>query len=656
MRFSNSFVDDLLARVSISQVIGNYVTWDKKKTNVVRGDYWACCPFHQEKTPSFHCNNNKGYYYCFSCHASGNHISFLSAIKGFSFADAIQQIADIAGVSVPRSDLQTQKSNKTEEETLISIIEMATLFFQNSLQNQSAEYARGYLNQRGINSRSIEIFRLGYAPDNRHALTEYLTERGVPREKIEASGLIVHGSDIPVSYDRFRHRIIFPIFSAAGKVIAFGGRALSKDIAAKYLNSNETILFRKGELLYNFFGARNALKRILPEEISKRKGVQPQSRETVVLVEGYMDVISLHQSGIQNVVSPLGTAITERQLQLLWQLSLHPVVCFDGDEAGFRAASRLIDLALPYLQPEKSLSFIILPNGKDPDSFIREEGKEAFELLIAQALPFVAMLWQRETVGDEAKTPEMKAALETRLQQAIERINHKTLRYHYLQDIRQRLYFLFQKNSSYQHSQKKSQRYHPSADRFSSVKLLASERLQKSKLVQGSKSQQPSLRETVLLLTLINHPQLLVEDYDELLQVTYQNPDLQNLWSCLISEFVVAQSFSHEKLLEKLQERGFTALLQSLDQQIRKVGLWSITSDADLVDARQGYQQALKLYKRSRFLYQQKVELENQIAEATEREEEEQIVSLLNRLNHIQLEIKNIENQDAMVSDSENFL
>ena len=256
MRFSTSFLDDIRDRVPISGVIGRRVTWDRKKTNVSRGDYWACCPFHGEKSPSFHCEDRKGRYHCFGCGVSGDHFRFLTELEGLSFPEAVQQIADMAGVPMPAPDVQAERREQ-ERMGLIEVMEMAAAYFEQQLQSPAGAKARAYLRDRGLTGRTIDTFRLGYATESRNALKEHLAGKGVPKEAIEACGLVVHGPEIPVSYDRFRDRIMFPILSSREKVIAFGGRAMSPDAPAKYLNSNETELFHKGNVLYNFTRARH---------------------------------------------------------------------------------------------------------------------------------------------------------------------------------------------------------------------------------------------------------------------------------------------------------------------------------------------------------------------------------------------------------------
>ncbi|KAE9514266.1 DNA primase [Candidatus Liberibacter asiaticus] len=638
MNYPRDFIKDLLIHIPISNLIGQYVDWDRRKTNAVKGDYWACCPFHDEKTPSFHCNDSKGFYYCFSCHVKGDHLSFLSALLGCSFIESVQRLAAIAGVPLPVVDPKIEKKEKIQTD-LIRLIEVATDFFHHSLKNARDKRLHYYLDERGIDSHAIEMFKLGYAPDSRYSLREHLRQKGFSEEKIIEAGLLIDGDNSATSYDRFRNRLIFPIRSSRGQVIAFGGRTLSKGESVKYLNSPETILFHKGKNLYNFFGALNYLQK------SIRKDVRRNSSSFIILVEGYMDVLSLCQAGVQNVVSSLGTALTEYQLRLLWKLSPRIVLCFDGDDPGLRAAYKAIDLVLCHLIPGNRVNFVLLSRGEDPDSFIRCYGKTAFEKLIVESLPLVDMLWKRETENRSFNTPDERAELEIHLKNCINHIKDQKLRYYYSQAIRDRLQQLFQQyiteHSGYGRYWKKNARHRDQKG--------PSQRLMQSSLVKGKLSKKPSLREAALLLTLINHPAILQEQYQELADIRYDNNELQKLWSFLFSDFVEQKYFLPEEIHQRLCERGFGELLKQLDRQVRDAGLWSATTEANIVDVRQGYQQALALYKRFRLLSRQKEEIEKQIAQVTAKGEAEKTAILISILHEVHIQIHQIESQEAMI-------
>ncbi len=431
MRFSPSFLDQIRERVPISDVIGRRVTWDKRKTQAAKGDYWACCPFHGEKTPSFHCENQKGRYHCFGCGVSGDHFRFLVELDGLNFPEAVEMLAGEAGLPLPIADPKMIEREK-EKASLYDVMTMAGQFFQDQLQGTAGAKARSYLRERGLSQSVQKEFGLGYAPASRNALKLYLATKDIPKEQIEACGLVVFGDEIAVSYDRFRDRIMFPIEDARGRVIAFGGRALDPDVPAKYLNSPETELFHKGHILYNQARARKPVN----------------EAKSVVVAEGYMDVIALAAAGIENAVAPLGTALTDAQLDMLWRMSPEPVLCFDGDAAGLRAAYRCIDLALPKLVSGRSLRFCMLPDGQDPDDVVREGGAKAFEKLLDEAAPLHEFIVSRRLSEMDIDRPEQKAAFEKLLYQDANSIGDEVVRKYYRSHVRMRLLGLFSGTAS----------------------------------------------------------------------------------------------------------------------------------------------------------------------------------------------------------------
>jgi DNA primase len=350
MRFSDAFLDEIRNRLPITQVVGEHVLWDKRKSQPGKGDMWACCPFHGEKSPSFHADDRRGRYHCFGCGASGDHFRFLTEKTGMSFPEAVELLAGRAGVPMPTRDEKAEKRAEARR-SLYDVMELATAYFIEALAHNVGARARGYLLERGVSGSMQQRFRIGYAPDSRNGLKEFLAANGVSAKEMADTGLVVHGEDIPVPYDRFRNRLMFPITDFRGRVIAFGGRALSADVAAKYLNSPETELFHKRQTLYNGQAARQA----------------GYDGKPLIVVEGYLDVIAAVAAGFEGAVAPLGTALTEDHLNLLWRMTDIPVLCFDGDSAGMRAAERSIDIALPMLKPGKSVKIVTLPGGLDPD-------------------------------------------------------------------------------------------------------------------------------------------------------------------------------------------------------------------------------------------------------------------------------------------------
>jgi DNA primase len=426
MALPPGFLDELRARITLSQVVGRRVAWDARKSNTAKGDHWAPCPFHTEKTASFHVDDRKGFYYCFGCHAKGDAVTFLRETENIGFMEAVERLAREAGMTMPARDPEAAARSEARN-GLVDTMEAAVRFYRAQLTGARAAAARAYLDNRGTGSDSRERFELGYAPPDSAALFGHLTVKGVPPAQIAAAGLCVLPEDGGQPYDRFRDRIVFPIRDERGRAIAFGGRAMAANARAKYLNSPETALFDKGRSLYNIGPARGAAGRAGP----------------LVVVEGYMDVIALVQAGIEAVVAPLGTAITADQLGLLWRVSDEPVIALDGDRAGIAAGQRLVDLALPLLRPGKGLRFALMPAGQDPDDVIRAGGRAAFEALLAASRPMIELIWERETEGASLDSPERRAGLEARLRGHLERIGDPAIRAHYQSDLRARAAALF---------------------------------------------------------------------------------------------------------------------------------------------------------------------------------------------------------------------
>ena len=425
MRFPDTFLDEIRARLPISQVVGRHVQFDRRRSHPARGDYWACCPFHHEKTPSFHVDDRKGYYYCFGCHAKGDHFRFLVEKEGLSFAEAVARLAQEAGLDLPRPD--PERARREEKRLgLMEVLEEAAVFYQRQLEGPAGAAARAYARERGLAAETIATFRIGAAPDARDALLKHLKRKGVAEELMAEAGLIAVPEDGGRPYDRFRNRLMFPIRDGRGRVIAFGGRALG-EARAKYLNSPETPVFHKSHVLFNLDLARKPAF----------------DRGEVIAVEGYMDVIALAQAGVRHVVAPLGTALTESQLMMLWRMAAQPVMCFDGDAAGRKAAWRALEVALPHLKPGHSLRFAFLPEGMDPDDLVRAEGAEAFLTVVEQAETLIDFLFRHATEGRPIKTPEERAALEAAVEELAGRITDAKVRQHYLMELRERLRGLF---------------------------------------------------------------------------------------------------------------------------------------------------------------------------------------------------------------------
>ena len=413
MSLPAGFLDEIRSRVSLAQVVGRKVTWDQRKSNPARQDWWAACPFHQEKSASFHVDEAKGYYYCFGCQAKGDAVSFLRETENLGFLEAVERLAAEAGLPMPARDPAAAARSQANQ-GLHEAMEAAVQFYGAQLNGARAAQARAYLDRRGLAQAARDRFEIGFAPDSRTALLEHLTAKGFARDRLAEAGLIGLPAD-GSPYDRFRGRIMFPIRDARGRAIAFGARAIAEGQEPKYLNSPDTPLFDKGRTLYNIAQAQGP---------ARKAG-------TVIVTEGYVDVIALAQAGLDHAVAPLGTAITEHQLSLLWKLAPEPVVALDGDGAGLAAAHRLIDLALPLLGPGRSLRFALMPPGQDPDDVIRAGGAGAMQMLLDASRPIVDLLWTRETEGAVLDSPERRAALDARLRAHLARIADPSLRGHW---------------------------------------------------------------------------------------------------------------------------------------------------------------------------------------------------------------------------------
>ena len=412
MSLTPQWLDELRARVSLSGLIGRSVRVQKAGR-----EFKACCPFHNEKTPSFTINDDKGFYHCFGCGAHGDAIRWMTEHQGLPFMDAVKELALLAGMDMPAPDpraAQRAEAAKTLHDTMAA----AQDFFARNLAGDAGGAARAYLATRGFPARIVEAFGFGFAPDSRGALKSALAQFGTP-QLVEAGLLIAVDGREP--YDRFRGRLMLPIHDTRGRVIAFGGRILTaeKTDAPKYLNSPDTPLFDKGRTLYN-------LHRAAPSARASGR---------MVVVEGYMDVVALAAAGIAEAVAPLGTALTEDQIERLWQVVPCPVLCFDGDAAGQRAARRAVTRALPLLKPGHSLSIVTLPTGMDPDDVVKAQGPAAMEALLTQGLSLIEALWVAERDAGPLTTPEDKAGLKARLIEATETIQHPDIRALYRRDL-----------------------------------------------------------------------------------------------------------------------------------------------------------------------------------------------------------------------------
>lgn len=417
MAFPPGFLDELRARLSLSDIVGRKVQLKRRSG----AEYAGLCPFHNEKTPSFTVNDKKGFFYCFGCHEKGSAIDFVMKTEGLAFPEAVEKLAREVNLPVPRAT-PAERERVERAATLQQVVELAARWFQTQLRLPVGRQGLDYLRGRGLGDQTIDDFRLGFAPDSRDGLIAALKRENVPIEKIVEAGLAIQPEDRREPYDRFRGRVMFVINDRRGRAIAFGGRVMGAG-EPKYLNSPETPLFHKGANLYCLDRARQAVTKDQP----------------VIVAEGYMDVIALHGAGFTGAVAPLGTALTEGQIGELWKLADEPYLCFDGDNAGRRAASRAAERALPLLRPGKSLRFLTLPAGEDPDSLIRTRGPDAISRTLETARPLSDIVWEMETAGRTTDTPERRASLQRALEDKVGSIADPVVRDYYRTEMRSRL-------------------------------------------------------------------------------------------------------------------------------------------------------------------------------------------------------------------------
>lgn len=518
MSLPPGFLDELRNRVSLSGVVGRKVTWDMRKSNQGKGDFWAPCPFHQEKSASFHVDDRKGFYYCFGCHAKGDAVTFVKESENVGFMEAVEILAREAGMPMPARDPQAaQKADRRSQ--LAEVMEEAVRFFRLNLQTGHAAPARNYLARRKLSPEAQARWEIGWAPDSRVALLTALKAKGVPPDLMVATGLIAKGDDGSL-YDRFRARIIFPIRDGRGRAISLGGRSLDPNARAKYLNGPETELFDKGRNLFNHGPAREAAGKGKP----------------LVVAEGYMDVIALSEAGFTATVAPLGTAVTEDQLRLMWRIAPEPIIALDGDTAGIRAALRVIDLALPLLEAGQGLRFAVLPQGLDPDDLIKAQGAPAMQRVLDEAQPMVNLLWRRETEGKVFDSPERKAALDKVLRAALSKIQDSSIRSHYDEEIKQLQWELFRQGRRPKRNPDRAfiSGIGRNAKPFQAVEPLATTRA--SLLGAGSgETDMVQLRVSVVLATLCVYPHLIDRHESQIERMLLLDPDHRHLRQVILT-------------------------------------------------------------------------------------------------------------------------
>ena len=533
MSLPNGFLDELRSRICLSDVVGRKVQWDLRKSNQAKGDMWAPCPFHQEKTASFHVDDNKGFYYCFGCQAKGDAIGFIKETENVNFIEAVEILASEVGLQMPEFDPKS-KEKADRNKILLEIMEQSVNFFRLTLNSKQGKHALEYLKKRGLYADAIERFEIGFAPADQTILTQKLIDKGYDLDAIIETGMSAKSDEGNRIYDRFRGRIMFPIRDSRGRCIAFGGRSLDPAARAKYLNSPETSLFDKGSNLYNLVSARSAVGR----------------GEPLIVTEGYMDVIALDSGNFNGAIAPLGTAITEKQLQLMWRISPEPIIALDGDKAGLRAAYRLIDLSLPLLKTGKALRFSIMPEGKDPDDLIRNEGASLFKNLIDEAVPMVDLIWRRETEGKSFDSPERRAGLDKSLSDVIALIKEKNLKNHYRDALFQARRQFFGIQNTGKTEFKSNSRLMPQSNTKSSFLVAADE-----------KTVSAQIRESTIIAVLMTFPELIEIFYDELIMIDLVSPDCDLILKELVKIDKGIKAEIKNELMEKIGDEKVEKLL-----------------------------------------------------------------------------------------------
>jgi DNA primase len=637
MRFPPQFLDELRARLPVSDVVGRRVKLKKA------GREWkGLSPFNQEKTPSFTVNDQKGFFHDFSSGKHGDIFGFVMETEGLTFPEAVERLAGMAGLPVPKVSKEAE-AREERRKTLHDVVELAAKFFEATLAARAGAKARGYLADRGIQPATQLKFRLGYAPVERYALKEHLGAHGVPVPDMVEAGLLIAGEDIALPFDRFRDRVMFPISDFRGRVIAFGGRALGDDAQAKYLNSPETPLFHKGASLYH--GA--------PARAAAHQGAQ------LIAVEGYVDVIAMVTAGFEATVAPLGTALTEDQLGLLWKMADEPVLCFDGDKAGRRAAYRAVDLALPQLRPGKSLRFAILPEGQDPDDLVRLGGREAVDEVLAGARPLADMLWLRETEDGRFDTPERRAALEARIGEVAAAISEESVRRYYRQDLAERLKHLFagpEPTAAWRgrgfRERGPAWKDRPADRRFGNRTpgrplvrgqpyAVMSPNLATSSIHRGPRSTMP-LREALILQAVLNHPWLLHEHLEELAQLEFRHTDAQKAKSALIDIFAHEGAADREQLDAALGARGDETMRARIERAITTSSVWGVQPDAAADDVLLTWKQLLTLHRQGHSLLKELKEAESALGQDNSK-------ANLDWLNDVKARLSTVDGMEALI-------
>ena len=590
MKFSQHFLDHVIEKTVLSQVIGEKVSLKQHGREKL-----GLCPFHKEKSPSFTVNDDKGFYYCFGCGAGGNAVNFLCEQYSYTFGDAVKELAGRAGIQLEQ-DSQDQYQNeeyKSQTESINTINELACNWFKEQIYGTDGTAARHYLIKRGLKKSSLDRFSVGYAPAGNH-LRDFLLAKGLNESLLIASGLVIENTEKKEVYDRFRNRIMFPIYDKNSRVIAFGGRSLG-DGKPKYLNSPETPVFHKG---YNLYGLNLAINNVRKE------------KSLLLVAEGYLDVITMHQAGLNGCVAPLGTALTEDQIQILWKLSDTPVLCFDGDAAGKKASLRAAEKALPVLRPGKSLQFAFLPNGEDPDSLIQSGSIHILNKVISNPSELIDVLWQNHVAGKTIKTPEQKALIKTEAFKLVSTINDMRVSSIYKEEFKKRFFEL---------------------NRLK----VGRNTLQKTENLFGTRTSFDKDKQQIyiLLATVLNHPYIIPRIEDLLMQIDFPSTEMSDLRNEIFSFISDDGELDKAAMRHHLINNGFEYIINKIIQPNILMHAAFAKEDASAENATAGFKEVWNLLFGNKHLKEDIKNLKNEMKNDLSPESWKRFVNLKKTMN-----------------------
>ena len=552
MRYGEGLLEEIRGRTDLVALVARRVKLVRKGRVM-----WGCCPFHAEKSPSFKVENERRLYKCFGCGKGGDAFKWLIETEGLSFPEAVEKLAAEAGVELPKWSPEDE-AREQKRKSLYDIVELAAKFYEAQLFEAGGREAREYLKGRGLDGAAAKQFRLGYAPSGSNMLIAHLTAQNITQDDIIAAGLARPAEDGRPMRDFFFNRVMFPISDRTGRMIAFGARALEADAKPKYINTGETPLFSKGTQLYNFATARPAAIRC----------------GTILVAEGYMDVIALVRAGFAHSVAPLGTALTEDQLQLLWRAAAEPILAFDGDAAGLKAAHRAAHLALPHLKPGYSLRFAFLPTGEDPDSYIAANGPGAMSVLLEAAIPLSQLLWRAETEGKDLSTPERRAGLEHSLKEITDRITDAKVADYYRRGFDQLVFDSFKRRAPAAGGRTPMRNALPGTDKFGGkfrgefrprpqpgTPEAVSPTVQASALVRSGAAGARHAKELELGRLLVESPEIALAEAESLAELEFKDPSLDRLRHELLNLAASGSSLEKAGVQIHFTRKGLADLL-----------------------------------------------------------------------------------------------